>query len=293
MPDPDLATPEREPSLALPDPDGRPTRIITGANKSGGSVKTTTLTALAVLCAQAGLRVGYIDGDDQRDSSHIFGLDDPDADENVVTLWDIVEGSFDILEAFTSARVGEGGPVIPNLWFVPASRKLKSLDLHLASRTGREMWLHKHAAKLRGLFDIVFFDCPGQWNLFTQAAILECDEVAACVKSQDKESRALVELEADIDHLRGVFGRAGELAWVVIGEGVIKENGGKVYVESAERVREAYGDIVVPNVIRRTKVVPEAYSAQVALPLFDPRADVVEDYRKAAVYMELIPDKDL
>ncbi|WP_030274462.1 ParA family protein [Streptomyces sp. NRRL B-24484] len=279
-------------SLQIPENTGRETRVIVAVNESGGSVKTTTVSALAAIAAEAGLQVLAIEADSQRDLSHILGYDDPDADDNIATLYDVVDGLAALDEAIIPARRGEGGPVIPNLWLVPGSRKLKNLEDLLATATLREMWLNRLMPSVVGRFDVIFIDCPGDLKLTTKGALVSSKEVEvmACVKSQLKEARALTELEATLDDINGAFAPFGvklEVDWVVIGESVSDKSQGKVYEDAEAQLREAYGNLVLTPSVRRSTKVPEAYSAQVALPIYAPRSEPAVQYRGVAEGMGL------
>jgi cellulose biosynthesis protein BcsQ len=284
-----MTTPET--FIRIPEADGRTTRIIVGVNESGGSVKTTSVSALAAAAAQAGKRVLAIDTDSQRDLSHILGYDDPDGDENLLTLWDVVVEELGTLdEAVIPALQGEGGSPIPNLWLVPASKKLKELDDRLAGAMLRELWLRRLMPALQGRFDIIFIDCPGDLKLITKGALIAGTETMACVKSQEKEARALTELEDTLTEINKSFKDVGiqvELTWVVIGESVKDKSQGKVYTDAETQLREAYGSLVLKPSVRRSTKIPEAYSAQMPLPLWAPRSGATLEYVAIADSMGL------
>ncbi|MFF2630887.1 ParA family protein [Kitasatospora griseola] len=272
---------------------GLETRIIVAVNESGGSVKTTTVSALAAIAAMGGLDVLVIDADSQRDLAHILGCDDPDADENLATLFDVIDGLAALDEAVIPARRGEGGPVIPHLWLVPGSRRLKELDEKLASATLREMWFNRLLSAVLGRFHVVIIDCPGDLKLTTKGALLSHKdvEVMACVKSQEKEARALTELEATLAEINATFGPFGVdlgIDWVVIGESVSHDSQGKVYVQAEAQLREAYGPLVMSPSVKRSTKVAEAYSAQTALPIFAPRSEAALQYTEIAKGMGLV-----
>ncbi|MFF7459135.1 ParA family protein [Kitasatospora sp. NPDC008115] len=286
-----MTTPEN--SLQIPANTGRATRVIVAVNESGGSVKTTTVSALAAAAATEGLLVLAIEADSQRDLAHILGCDDPDADENIATLWDVVDGLATLDEAVIPARRGESGPVIPGLWLVPGSRKLKELDDKLAGVMLREMWFSRLMTAVMGRFDVIFIDCPGDLKLTTKGALLadkDRVEVMACVKSQEKEARALTELESTLTEMNKAFGPLGinlGIDWIVIGESVSHESQGKVYSDSEAQLREAYGELVLSPSVRRSTKVAEAYSAQTAIPLYAPNSAPAIEYRGIAAGMGL------
>ncbi|MGW4651347.1 ParA family protein [Kitasatospora sp. NPDC004289] len=276
----------------LPTNVGHETRIIVAVNESGGSVKSTTVAALAAIAAEEGLDVLAIDADSQRDLAHLLGLDDPDSDDNIATLFDVVDGIATLDEAIIPARRGEGGPVIPHLWFIPGSRRLKELDEKLAGAMLRELWLQRIVQGALGRFHVIFIDCPGDLKLTTKGALLSKKdvEVMACVKSQEKEARALTELEATLSEMNDAFAALGVqlgIDWIVIGESVSDKSQGKAYTDAEEQLREAYGELVLTPSVRRSIKVPEAYSAQTPVPIYAPRSEPSLQYREIAAGMGL------
>ncbi|MEU4301922.1 ParA family protein [Kitasatospora aureofaciens] len=278
--------------LRIPENTGIKTRVIVAVNESGGSVKTTTVSALAAIAAQEGLDVLAIDADSQRDLSHILGCDDPDGNEDIATLWDAVDGLVTLDEAVIPARRGENGPPIPHLWLVPGSRNLKDLEDKLSNAMLREMWFQRLMTAVLGRFHVILIDCPGDLKLTTKGALVSDKEVEvmACVKSQEKEARALTELESTLEQINEAFGQLGvsvELDWVVIGESVSDKSQGKVYEDAEQQLRDAYGDLVLTPSVRRSTKIPEAYSAQIPLPLYAPRSEPAGQYRDIAKGMGL------
>lgn len=276
----------------LPANAGHVTRVIVAVNESGGSVKSTTVGAMAAIAAEEGLDVLAIDADSQRDLAHLLGYDDPDSDENIATLWDVVDGIATLDEAVIPARRGEGGPVIPNLWLVPGSRRLKELDDKLSGAMLRELWLQRLLPAVLGRFHVIFIDCPGDLKLTTKGALLASKdvEVMACVKSQEKEARALTELESTLSEMNEAFAALGVqlgIDWIVIGESVAHESQGKVFTEAEAQLREAYGELVLSPSVRRSTKVPESYSAQIPVPLYAPRSEPSLQYRQIAAGMGL------
>jgi cellulose biosynthesis protein BcsQ len=112
----------------------------------------------------------------------------------------------------------------------------------------------------------------------------------ACVKSQEKEARALTELEDTLTEINKSFKDVGiqvELTWVVIGESVKDKSQGKVYTDAETQLREAYGSLVLKPSVRRSTKIPEAYSAQMPLPLWAPRSGATLEYVAIADSMGL------
>ncbi|MGW6557598.1 ParA family protein [Streptomyces hydrogenans] len=277
-------------NLTPPPAADRQTRILTLASGSAGSGKSTLAAALAEQAAAHGRTVCVIGLDRQRDVSRLLGYDNPDADENLPTLMDVVDGLCTLDEALVPGRHSKTGEIIPGLWLVLESDKLDALTLKLAGVTAREMWLTQQLKQLDGRFDIILLDCPGNMDLGTQNALIAGTEVVGCTKSQEKEARGLTALEDKIVHLHqsyGFLGMRDGLDWIVIGEGVTGVSQGKVYHDIELQVREAYGDLVVKPTVRDDVKVPEAYSASLPITLYNPKSDAAAAYVAIGKAMKL------
>ncbi|MFD9794763.1 ParA family protein [Streptomyces sp. NPDC059070] len=277
-------------TLTKPADRGLPTRVLTLASGSAGSGKSTLAGALAEQAAAHGRTVCVIGLDRQRDVSRLLGYDDPDADENQLTLIDVVDGLGTLDQALVPGRHSKTKEPIPNLWLVLESDRLDSLSVKLAGVTGREMWLQRLLQELIGRFDIILLDCPGNLDLGTQGALIAATEIVGCTKSQEKEARGLTALEdkiADLHKTFGLMGMRDGLDWIVIGEGVTGVSQGKVYFDIERQVREAYGDLVVQPTIRDDVKVPESYSASLPVTLYNPKTEAAIAYVKVGKAMKL------
>ncbi|MEV6332273.1 ParA family protein [Streptomyces sp. NPDC051909] len=276
--------------LALPEDTGRKTRVLTLTNGSAGSGKSTFAAAVAHAAATHKKKVCVIGMDRQRDVSRLLGYDDPDGDEELPTLFDVVDGVCSLAEAVVPARHSRTGEPIAGLSLVLESSKLDRLDFKLAEQTARELWLFKLLPELRGRFDAILLDCPGDLKIGTVGAIIAGDEIVGCTKSQEKEARGLTELESKIAELHADYqfmGMRNALDWVVIGEGVTSDSQGKVYRDIEKQIREAYGTLVVDPTVRNDVKVPEAYSASLPVTLYSPKSDAAVAYTRIGRQMKL------
>ncbi|MER7111159.1 ParA family protein [Streptomyces sp. NPDC000229] len=276
--------------FALPEDTDRKTRVLTFTNGSAGSGKTTAAAALGYAAASRGKKVCILGMDKQRDVSRLLGYDDPDGDEELPTLHDVIDDVCTLDEAAVPARNTKTGEPIKNLWVVLESKKLDTLEFKLAGMTARELWLFRLLPQLRGRFDIIGIDCPGDVKLATIGALIAGDEIVGCTKSQEKEARGLTELEDKITEVHAAYGHMGMrngLDWVVIGEGVTNNSQGKVYADIEAQVREAYGELAVKPTVRDDVKVPEAYTAGQPVTLYHPKCDAAVAYTKIGRQMKL------
>ena len=109
---------------AIPEDTGLKTRVLVATNGSAGSGKSTFSGAVAYAAAKHKKKVCVIGLDKQRDVSRLLGYDDPDADPNLPTLYDVIDKLFTLTEAVVPARNSKTKQIIPNLWVVLESKKL-------------------------------------------------------------------------------------------------------------------------------------------------------------------------
>lgn len=118
-------------------------KIIAIANQKGGTAKTTTAAALAVLLARAGIRTHLIDMDPQASLTRAFGM----ADE-----------SDGLYHALTDRAGLPVRTVSRNLTLTPSTIELGRAESELLSETGREYFLRTSLEKtplpdITGLLD--------------------------------------------------------------------------------------------------------------------------------------------
>lgn len=148
-------------------------RVISLMNQKGGVGKTTTTVSLGAALAEMGKRVLLIDLDPQAHLTINYGVE---ADENTVTLFDVLVEEKSILEATQVIEdVGKG-----NIGLVPGSIDLAGAEAELMSKLGREQILRKRleaAAEGGHAFDFVLMDCPPSLGILTINALAASDEV--------------------------------------------------------------------------------------------------------------------
>jgi chromosome partitioning protein len=265
-------------------------RIFAFTNQSGGAGKSTSAVALGTWLALRGWRALVVDTDAQCDASAALGYDQPDLMVDQPNLNDVIAGvvGVKLQDAVVPALAGpvgeEGTIVIENLDLVLGSAELENAEQQLAPRLGREMWLRDALVGVADDYDAVLIDCPGNLGLVVVGALVAAGEVIACVKPSWKELRALTRLEQTIERVGSTFAASGvnpRLAGILMVETPTNRSQGAVYDDAKEQAREAYGDLVLPF-IRRSAKVPEAYAAQVPLPLYDRAAEATLEYAAVA-----------
>ncbi|MFH8295095.1 ParA family protein [Streptomyces sp. NPDC018059] len=256
-------------------------RIFAMVNQSGGAGKTTSAVNIAASAAEYGWRTLIVDGDAQCDASVACGYE-PDRLEGQATLYDVLLGvaNFEdtIVPALAGAFGAKGTVAIENLYIALASEQLEDAEQMLATRVGREFWLRGLIDTVRGMFDLIIIDCPGNLGLYVVNAIVASDEVIGCVKPGWKELRALTRIELKIEELQRVLaGVKAFLGKVLVVDVPTTRSQGAVYDDSRKSVASAYTDRMLPTV-RRSPRIPESYAAQKVLRIFDRTGEATQNY---------------
>ena len=118
----------------------------------------------------------------------------------------------------------------------------------------------------------------------TFAALVASDAVVTVTQPTSKELEGISALEGTIAEVAEDFDKDLELGAIVPCI-VPPASSGALYADAVAQLREAYGDLVTPNVRRSVKAAG-AYSHREPLPVFAPREGVTRDY--AAVLDALV-----
>lgn len=159
--------------------------------------------------------------------------------------------------------------------------------------------LHDALEASRDDADHTIIDCAGRLDVLTIAAMLATqaearDEdfqaaggksgVITCTQPAPKENEGIAALNHELAKISRTY-RRQITTLAVIPCAVPPATAGDAYAEQLEDVHDAYGELVTPGV-RRTVVVPEAYSHRTPLPLYGHRAKPVNsDYHAVLTHL--------
>lgn len=174
---------------ARPLPGGR-ARSLCVANQKGGVAKTTTCVNLAAALALRGHRILVVDLDPQGNATTGFGLQrgDPSA-------YDLVLGH----AALEEVVVGGG---VEGLDCIPSSHDLAGAEVELVSVERREYRLLEALEGARGLYDLVFLDCPPSLGLLTVNALVAADDLVVPVQCEFYALEGLGQLLGNAERVR-------------------------------------------------------------------------------------------
>ncbi|MCC7086528.1 MAG: AAA family ATPase [Pirellulales bacterium] len=163
-------------------------RIIAIANQKGGTAKTTTTAALAVLLARSGTPTHLIDCDPQGSLTRSFGVQDD-------------------TDSFYHALMHRAGlpirTILPSLTLTPSTTELGRAETELLSETGREFFLRTSLEKTAlPTNTVVLLDCPPSLGVLSVNCLSTAGGMIAVVQPGGFELHALAHLHITIEAIR-------------------------------------------------------------------------------------------
>jgi chromosome partitioning protein len=149
------------------------------ANQKGGVGKTTTAISLAGWLSAKKKRTLVVDLDPHGSMSSYFGLDPDSLEKSVYLVFQkaAAKKRMDINEVIQATR-------FENLYILPSSTAIATLDKQLGTQTGMGLVLAKHLLSLKGQFDYIFVDCPPMLGVLMINALAACNQLLIPVQTE-------------------------------------------------------------------------------------------------------------
>ncbi len=243
-------------------------RIIALCNQKGGVGKTTTTVNLGASLAAYGRRVLLVDLDPQGALSANLGADV----EDVATIYELLLGTV----RDTAAVVQH--TQVPGLDILPANIDLSAAEVHLVNEVAREQSLARVLRRVTDQYDVVLIDCQPSLGLLTVNALTCAHGVLIPLECEYFAMRGVALLIDTIEKVRDRLNPALELDGIV---GTMFDPRTLHSREVLDRVVEAWEDVVLETVIRRTVKFPDSSVAR------QPILDYAPDHRGAEAYRQL------
>ncbi|MGD9601948.1 MAG: ParA family protein [Gammaproteobacteria bacterium] len=156
------------------------------AAQKGGVGKTTTTVSLAGALVARGARVLAIDLDPHGSLTGYFGHDAEQVEPNVHTVFEAAaNGETCALSAVTVPTA------VPNLWLVPGSTALVTLERRYGLRQGMGLVLKRALAALSTQFDFCLLDCPPTLGVLVVNALVAADLLVMPVQTEPLSAQAV------------------------------------------------------------------------------------------------------
>ena len=144
------------------------------ANQKGGVGKTTTAVSLAGVMQKRGKRVLLVDLDPHGSLTSYFGIDPDDVDPSGYELFLQTTG---VKSVIRKTR-------FENLYFIPASSALATLDRQLGAKDGMGLVIKRALEQVKDNFDLAIIDCPPMLGLLMVNALAACEKLLIPVQTE-------------------------------------------------------------------------------------------------------------
>ncbi len=208
------------------------------ANQKGGVGKTTTTVTMAGLLAQRGQSTLMIDLDPHGSLTTYFGHDPDSIETSVYSLFQNPAGTVSDDALCLSTQV-------ENLYLMPASTALATLDRQLGTKEGMGLILARAIQRLAGKYEHVFIDCPPVLGVLMVNALAASDRLLIPVQT---EFLALKGLERMLRTLNMILrARRKPLLYTIVP--TMFDRRTRASLESLKSLREHHPDMMWKSVI--------------------------------------------
>jgi chromosome partitioning protein len=240
-------------------------QIVAIANQKGGVGKTTSAVSLASQLALLGFKVLLLDFDPQASATSGIGMDK------------LPEGA-DLYDAFFG-RISFRDLVlpspIPNLWVIPGSHDLVSLELEIGKAPGREIILRNALKDVQEGFDVIFIDCPPSSGLLTLNALGSAQHVLVPLQAEYYSLEGLSGLLNTISFVQQTFNPSLELLGIFLTMYDARTN---LSVQVLNETEKHFGDKVFRAKIPRNIRLSESPSHGLPICRYDPQSAGAKAY---------------
>jgi len=246
------------------------------ANQKGGVGKTTTVVSLASLLAQKGQPTLILDMDPHGSLTSYFGHNPDNIENSIYTLFQKMDSSPNVA-IFNSLQKTN----IDNLYLLPASTAMATLDRQLGAQGGKGLVIKKTLALLKDRFPNILIDCPPMLGVLMINALAACDQLLIPVQT---EFLALKGLDRML-HTLGMINHSRQqgLPYLVIP--TMYDQRTRSSKQSLKMLQDKYKTGVWDNVIPIDTLFRDASRAGLPLPAMDPSSRGSQAYSILLKYL--------
>ena len=252
-------------------------KVWTVANQKGGVGKTTTTVSLGGLLAEQGKRVLMIDTDPHASLSYYFGIDAEATSHSVYDIF-IQSSSLsadNVMDCLSPTK-------LDNLYVLPATMALATLDRTMGSEQGMGLVLKKALAKIADEFDVAIIDCPPVLGVLMVNALAACDKVIVPTQT---EYLALKGLDRMIRTME-IMGRSLSKTFDTVIIPTMFDKRTNAALASRKKLLSDYGERVWEGVIPVDTHFRDASLVQLPISAAYPKTRGVSAYAKLLAVLE-------
>ena len=252
-------------------------KVWTVANQKGGVGKTTTTVSLGGLLAQQGKRVLMIDTDPHASLSYYFGID---AEATSHSVYDIFIQS----NALSADNVMDClcPTKLDNLYVLPATMALATLDRTMGSEQGMGLVLKKALAKIADEFDVAIIDCPPVLGVLMVNALAACDKFIVPTQTEYLVLKGLDRMIRTME----IMGRSLNKSFDTVIIPTMFDKRTNAALASRKRLINDYGERVWEGVIPVDTHFRDASLVQLPISAAYPKTRGVSAYAKLLAVLE-------
>ena len=218
-------------------------KIISIVNQKGGVGKTTTTINLGAALAYENKKVLIVDFDQQANATKGLGINREDI-------------LFDIADFFTHIGLLKKAIMktsIQNLFIIPATIKLASVEESLYTIDDKEYLLSQKLKKIKNDYDYILIDCPPSLGLIVDNALYASDSVLIPVECGFYSYEALTQMINKIDKVQSI--KDIEIEGILMTK---LDNKNTLGYEIVDKVKFLFPNKIFQTIITRSSHIQEA-----------------------------------